>query len=84
MLSKFKTQHHMTLKEKREMAMDLKSGMSYVDAAKKYNSSAGAVARVKKQINELIAIDQEKIHDSRKRTGKVKTEGLDKRSFLES
>ena len=72
-----KTQNHLSLKQKREMAIDLRNNMSYTEAAKKYNSSAGAVSRVKKQMNELLAMDPDKLTDSRKRVAKLKTEGLD-------
>ena len=72
-----KTQNHLSLKQKREMAVDLQNNMSYAEAAKKYNSSAGAVSRVKKQMTELLAMDADKLTDSRKRTAKLKIEGLD-------
>ena len=46
MLSKTQ-QLYLSLKQKREMVVDLKN--KYDDAAKKYNSSTGAVGSVKKQ-----------------------------------
>lgn len=72
-----KTQNHLSLKQKREMAVDLQNNMSYTEAANKYNSSAGAVSRVKKQMKELLAMDPVELADSRKRVAKLKTEGLD-------
>ena len=72
-----KTRNHLSIKQKREMAIDLRNNISYTESAKKYNSSAGAVSRVKKQMNELLAMDPDKLTDSRKRVAKLKTEGLD-------